>query len=132
MSTTAQFRQQFIKSAGRDYEFVVRNLRRTAEYDCATYGGYRKFACMWHEKYRAQVVLRELGEPFKERMTLFKHGEAFKAWAATPGFVEEYCAKREREWRTDQARREVLRAEEDKAERRVGRLTSLVTRRVCG
>jgi hypothetical protein len=114
MKTKKAFRKRFVRKFGKNYEQVVRSLRKDAEWDHPQFYGSARFLQIAEglkKAVAAQDVLDKLGEPYAVTQGfLFQTGRdvpEFKRWARTRDFVKEWYAApdedAEREARRDEA-----------------------------
>jgi len=123
-----QFKKQFIRKFGEDYRTVVRELKRSAEWQITFYGSaeFLRVAENLKKAVEAQDVLDKLGEKYTPssdfRAKENAGGEEFRRWARTPGFVDEYYAQLDVQHKIEHAKYERKREIEDTERRRINRL----------
>jgi hypothetical protein len=92
-----QFRIKFVRKFGKDYDRVVRELRKDAGWAHPFFYGSAQFLQIAEglkKAVEAQDVLDKLGEPYVVTPDFLRQTGRnvpdFKQWARTPGFVEEW------------------------------------------
>ena len=84
-----KFASSFKKDAGKDYNGVLKELIRRAEFDMAFPGNYFRHGTCYQGKFEAQSLLNRLGVEYDDHERP-QCSLDFKHWSQTKNFVQEY------------------------------------------